>query len=185
LILGGKLSSLIVLVFALALLGGAAAAGEIYRWRDSAGTVHFSDTPPPKGEAVSVAKFDGSIASPTIREPQARSRADADGDSSDGYENAGVSRDSAESTHARGYDAQDAANMPEMRTRVSRLGGSSRTTAAIAAHSQPASNSSAAPEQAQATGTAPSPLASSTDMRRSAPRTLHRSYRRRPHIPAP
>jgi hypothetical protein len=43
-----------LLAVALAASGAAAASGEIYRWTDEQGVSHYSDTPPPNQEHVTV-----------------------------------------------------------------------------------------------------------------------------------
>jgi glutaredoxin len=46
----------LVAALLVAVSAGLAAAGEVYRWVDAQGTVHFSDAPPEKGAPVSTHK---------------------------------------------------------------------------------------------------------------------------------
>ena len=43
-----------VSLLVLALLTAAPAAAQVYQWRDADGRVHYSDVPPPQGEAITV-----------------------------------------------------------------------------------------------------------------------------------
>lgn len=66
--------------FALAavLASGGAAAAELYKWTDSKGVVHYSDTPPPKGgEAPQRLRLNGTE-SPTKPDPAAEQKAAAE-----------------------------------------------------------------------------------------------------------
>ncbi|MDR3409841.1 MAG: DUF4124 domain-containing protein [Formivibrio sp.] len=42
----------LTLLFLAALLAGAAVAGQVYKWKDAEGKMHYSDTPPPVGAKV-------------------------------------------------------------------------------------------------------------------------------------
>ena len=54
------MKSVILLLGCLAILSLDAQAGELYRWMDSKGVMHYSDTPPPKSEQAEIKKISNS-----------------------------------------------------------------------------------------------------------------------------
>lgn len=67
-----------LLALAAVLASGVAAAAELYKWTDSKGVVHYSDTPPPKGgEAPQRLRLNGTE-SPTKPDPAAEQKAAAE-----------------------------------------------------------------------------------------------------------
>ncbi|MBN8885965.1 MAG: DUF4124 domain-containing protein [Rudaea sp.] len=68
----------VMLALATVLASGVAAAAELYKWTDSKGVVHYSDTPPPKGgEAPQRLRLNGTE-SPTKPDPTAEQKAAAE-----------------------------------------------------------------------------------------------------------
>jgi len=51
------MKSVILMLICLAIAPLAVQAGELYRWADSSGKVHYSDVPPPMTEGVETKKF--------------------------------------------------------------------------------------------------------------------------------
>ena len=67
-----------LLAVAAVLASGVAAAAELYKWTDSKGVVHYSDTPPPKGgEAPQRLRLNGTE-SPTKPDPAAEQKAETE-----------------------------------------------------------------------------------------------------------
>jgi hypothetical protein len=67
-----------MLALAAVLASGVAGAAELYKWTDSKGVVHYSDTPPPKGgEAPQRLRLNGTE-SPTKPDPAAEQKAETE-----------------------------------------------------------------------------------------------------------
>ena len=54
---------IVLLAACLAIISSAARAGELYRWMDTNGIVHYSDTPPPHTEQAEIIKISNSAGS--------------------------------------------------------------------------------------------------------------------------
>lgn len=53
----------VLLLYCIVLMQSGAQAGEMYRWVDSTGVVHYSDIPPPKAEQIETRKFSSAAGS--------------------------------------------------------------------------------------------------------------------------
>jgi hypothetical protein len=58
---GGKMKAIILLAACLAIMSLSVQAGELYRWVDSSGVVHYSDMPSADAEKVDVMKSSGEV----------------------------------------------------------------------------------------------------------------------------